>query len=103
MDSCVTSAVMHWCDGTKKYVINKENSSLISDVRVVVDMLLSWRAWEESADGVWLMAIQALNSLVRSDHTHRNYNIEQLRRAGVIGRLLDICKVIVLFAFVDFW
>lgn len=93
LDSSVTSAVMHWCDGAKKYVINTENLSLISDVRIIVDMLLSWRAWEESADDVWLMAFHALNSLVRTDHPHRNYNIEQLCRAGVICKLLDICKV----------
>lgn len=95
-DSCATSKLMQYNDSTQRFVINKEHVALISDVKIL-EMLLSWRAWEKSADGVFLMVLQALNSLVRIEHPHRHYNIEQYRRAGVISKLLDICKVFIGF------
>ena len=98
-DSCATSKLMQYNDSTQRFVINKDNAALISDVKIILEMLLSWRAWERSADGVFLMALQALNSLVRTEHPHRQYNIEQYRRAGVIGKLLDICKVSISFLY----
>jgi len=96
-DSCATCALLRYNDSTLRYAINKENVALISDVKIIVDMLLSWRAWEKSADGVYLMALEALNSLVRTDHPHHQYNIEQYRRAGLVSKLLEICKVCVEF------
>ena len=67
---------------------------MLCDTQIVMKVLLSWRVWESAADSVWLLALNALNSLVRPDHLHQQYNINQLCDAGVIVKMLDIWKVI---------
>jgi len=56
-------------------------------------LLLSWRLWDSVADSVWLLAISTLNSFVRADHPHQQYNINKLYDAGLIVKMLDIWKV----------
>jgi len=56
-------------------------------------LLLCWRLWESAADSVWLLALDALSSLLRLDHPHQRYNLTQLSDAGLTARILDIWKV----------
>jgi len=66
---------------------------VLCDTQIVMKVLLSWRVWESAVDSVWLLALNALNSLVRAGHVHQRYNIDQLCDAGVIPKMLSIWKV----------
>ena len=93
INSSVTAPLLRWSSHTSRYDIIVDNSSLICDERIIAEMILSWRCWEETSHEVFLLALKALNSLVKSDHCHATYNIEQLRRTDVISILFNICKV----------
>jgi len=63
---------------------------------MVMKLLLSWRIWQSQStadDSVWLLAVNALSSLVHADHHYQQYNVTQLCDAGIITRLLGIWKV----------
>lgn len=77
----------------RSYYIRHEHSAVLCDMHIVTKVLLAWRVWQSAADSVWLLALNALNSLVQDDHPHQQYNVNQLYDAGIIAKMLGIWKV----------
>ena len=42
---------------------------------------------------MWQLVFKALELLVRTDHPHREFNIAQLKTAGITQRLMHLCQV----------
>jgi len=102
INAAVTQAVVHYSELQQCYYVAHEHSAVLCDTRVVMKLLLSWRLWHSVADSVWLLAINALNSLVQTDHPQRQYNVSQLYDAGLIPKMLDIWKVCHILLYVVF-
>ena len=83
----------HYNDACKVYRLSQENSSFICDIHLITKVVLHWPVWETASDGVWLMAFEALISLVEPSHKHRLVNLRQLQDAGVVHLLLYLCLV----------
>jgi len=94
INAAVSQSIVHSSDGRRQsYYVAREHSAVLCDTQVVMKLLLSWRLWESATDTVWLLAVSALNSLVRPDHPHQQYNVNQLCDAGLAAKMLDIWKV----------
>jgi len=93
INAAVTQPVVCFSELERSYYVVHQHSAVLSDTRLVMKLLLSWRLWDSAADSVWLLAINALNSLVQADHPRRQYNVNQLYDAGIIAKMLDIWKV----------
>lgn len=124
LDACVTVPIVHneytarfdpvdptaidqSVDAVRALRVNSNNCALICDVRIITDILLDWTVWApRCAEGegntggsVWLLALRALNGLVRPDHPHLSYNVQILQSAGVVSRILNIFLVCLRFSF----
>ena len=93
INACVTQAIVHYSESRQLYYVTDEHCTVLCDTQIVMKLLLSWRVWESAADSVWLLALNALNSLVQAGHIHQQYNIDQLCEVGVIPKMLGIWKV----------
>ena len=68
-------------------------SALIRDVQLVGCILLAWRVWERADSRVWHVGLQALAALVRGDHPHRGFNVQQMQNALLVNRITMIFLV----------
>jgi len=93
INAAVTQSIVEFSESQQSYHIRREHSAVLCDTQIVMKVLLCWRVWESAADSVWLLAFNALNSLVRLDHLHRQYNVSQLCDVGVTAKMLSIWKV----------
>jgi len=93
INAAVTQAIVHFSELEQSYYIVQQHSAVPSDTQLVMKLLLAWRLWDSAADSVWLLAINALNSLVRANHPLQQHNVNQLYDAGLTARILDIWKV----------
>jgi len=89
----VTQAIVHFSELQQSYYVADHHSAVLCDTQVVMKLLLSWRLWHSVTDSVWLLAINALSSLVHATHPRQQYNVNQLSDAGLIPKMLDIWKV----------
>jgi hypothetical protein len=65
--------------------------ALISNIHLITEVLLAWRAWEHADPEVTELLFQGHESLVCPDHPHRKFNIRQLQQAGGVRKLINIC------------
>jgi len=96
LDACTSTSILRCndvIDGASTYELDAENTSLITDIHVITDILLEWTVWKESPEDVWLLAFRAVNSLVRPTQKYLQYHLELLQSADVISRLLNISLV----------
>jgi len=93
INAAVTQAIVHFSELSRSYYVVDQHSAVLCDSQVVMKLLLSWRLWHSVADSVWLLAINALTSLVHADHPRQQYNVNQLCDAGLIAKMLHIWKV----------
>jgi len=93
INASVTHAIVGWSELQQSYYIRRDHSAVLCDTDIVMKVLLSWRVWDSAVDSVWLLALDALRSLVTDDHVYQLYNVSQLYDAGIIAKMLDIWKV----------
>ncbi|XP_076817532.1 lysosomal-trafficking regulator-like isoform X1 [Clavelina lepadiformis] len=78
------------------YQVNHETSALIHDYEILQVFLFEWRIWHKAVNAageedfsVWMLLMQALESLIREDHPYQWFNSKVLLRAGIVHHLLE--------------
>ena len=102
LDACTTQSIVEHRSLSNHYLLNTisdasapspPTSALLHNVRVLGQVVLSWRVWQRAAPGVWEMLLRAIASLVGPYHPHRTFNIKQLHAVGMVEGLLRTCNV----------
>ena len=93
LDAMVTRPILRYDNTVQEYALQEGSAALIRDVHVVSKLLLAWRVWERGPVHVWHMAFRALESLLRDDHPHQQFNARQMHNIGIVDELLLICLV----------
>ncbi|KAM4772207.1 lysosomal-trafficking regulator [Rhinophrynus dorsalis] len=77
-----------------QFNLNIDCISVIQDVRLLEHLLLDWKIWSKAETGVWKKLLSALEILIRDNHPHQMFNIQQLLKAKVVHHFLMACQVL---------
>jgi len=91
LDWCVSEPVLQRHQGGYRAVMN--TSALIRDVQLINCVLLCWRLWGRADTRVWHVGLQALAALVRGDHPHRGFNVQQMQNVQLVHKITMIFLV----------
>jgi len=93
LDVCLSKPVLIYSQSGQRYQLDGSTDALIQDTQIIMDLLLAWKIWEKAEDGIWILVFEALELLIRPEHPHRSFNIQQLQNANLIEKMLMICLV----------
>ena len=91
LDWCVSEPVLQRHLGGYRAITN--TLALIRDVQLINCVLLSWRVWGRADTRVWHVGLQALVALVRGDHPHRGFNVQQMQNVQLVHKITMIFLV----------
>ncbi|XP_033121073.1 lysosomal-trafficking regulator-like isoform X2 [Anneissia japonica] len=92
LDSCCSDSILTYCSLTNQYKVNKNSHAVIKSNHLLVYLILAWKLWETSEEGVWETLYHAVEVLIREDHRHRSFNIAQLQSLNIVDKLLMIIR-----------
>ncbi|KAJ7342276.1 hypothetical protein JRQ81_009999 [Phrynocephalus forsythii] len=75
-------------------VLDVESKAVIQDVKLLEELLLDWKIWSKSQQGVWEMLLSALEILIQDNHWQQMFNIKQLLKARIVHHFLRTCQVL---------
>ncbi|XP_067321110.1 lysosomal-trafficking regulator [Anolis sagrei] len=90
---CCSEKMIHM-DENGQFILDVETKAVIQDVQLLEELLLDWKIWSKSQQGVWEMLLSSLEVLIRDTHWQQMFNIKQLLKARVVPHFLRTCQVL---------
>lgn len=79
--------------------VSENTSACIIYPDLIVNIIARYSDWHKTKatscgnSEILTILLQCIHSLVRDKHPHKNFNIQQLSRYGLIKELLNLCKI----------
>ncbi|KAH0622506.1 hypothetical protein JD844_024875 [Phrynosoma platyrhinos] len=90
---CCSEKMIHMNENGQ-FSLDVESRAVIQDVKLLEELLLDWKIWSKSQQGVWEMLLSALEVLIQDNHWQQMFNIKQLLKARVVHHFLRTCQVL---------
>ncbi|XP_042325199.1 lysosomal-trafficking regulator isoform X2 [Sceloporus undulatus] len=90
---CCSEKMIHMNENGQ-FILDVESRAVIQDVKLLEELLLDWKIWSKSQQGVWEMLLSALEVLIQDNHWQQMFNIKQLLKARVAHHFLRTCQVL---------
>ncbi|XP_078239262.1 lysosomal-trafficking regulator isoform X4 [Pogona vitticeps] len=90
---CCSEKMVHLTENGQ-VVLDVESRAIIQDVKLLEELLLDWKIWSKSQQGVWEMLLSALEILIQDNHWQQMFNIKQLLKARIVHHFLRMCQVL---------
>ncbi|XP_018118608.1 lysosomal-trafficking regulator isoform X3 [Xenopus laevis] len=92
-EGCTGDQMLNVCE-SGQINLNVESIAVIQDVGLLEHLLLDWKIWSKAETGVWKNLLAALELLIRDNHPHQMFNIQQLLKGRVVHHFLLACQVL---------
>lgn len=93
MDASVSESVFRGEMGDVPLVLRRKSEAVMTNVSVIEDLLLNWRIWDGCDEGVLLLMLRALASLIREDHPYQAFNVKQFQSINIVHKIFLMYRV----------
>ncbi|XP_062980418.1 lysosomal-trafficking regulator [Elgaria multicarinata webbii] len=93
LEGCCSEKMIH-LNENGQFILDAESRAVIQDVQLLEELLLDWKIWSKSQQGVWETLLSALEVLIQDNHWQQMFNIKQLLKARVVHHFLRTCQVL---------